>query len=261
MLSHWSRSRSRSVSCPRPARAWSGSAPATRCPRGTACTCRRTRACRTRSSAAPPGPRRWSRRRAAARGCRASSRRRRPPRSPRGTSRCSSVSSGVLEPPGVQNFSSWPSRMPPARSISSRRVMPSGASYWPGRVTWPDRREDAVALGLLGAHRGEPLGAVLDDARHRRDRLDVVDDGRAGVEAGDRGERRAQAGLAAATLEALEQRGLLATDVGAGAGVHDDVEVVAGAVDVLAEVAGGVRLVDRGLHPADRRAAPRRGCR
>jgi NADH-quinone oxidoreductase subunit F len=57
----------------------------------------------------------------------------------RGTSRCSGVSSGVLEPPGVQNFSSWPARMPPARSMSSRRVMPSGASYWPGRVMCPER--------------------------------------------------------------------------------------------------------------------------
>ena len=55
-----------------------------------------------------------------------------------GTSRCSAVSSGVLEPPGVQNFSSWPSRIPPASSISWRRVMPSGASNWPGFVTWPE---------------------------------------------------------------------------------------------------------------------------
>ena len=94
-----------------------------------ACTCRRTRACRTRSSAAPRGPRRWSRRRAGARGCRASSRPRRPPRS-RGVRRGARRSAaGCWSRPGVQNFSSWPSRMPPARSISSRSVMPSGASY------------------------------------------------------------------------------------------------------------------------------------
>ncbi len=48
------------------------------------------------------------------------------------------MSSGVDEPPGVQNFSWCPARMPPARSSSSRSVMPSGASYWPGVVTWPD---------------------------------------------------------------------------------------------------------------------------
>ncbi len=28
--------------------------------------------------------------------------------------------------------------MPPASSSSSRRVIPSGASYWPGRCTCPD---------------------------------------------------------------------------------------------------------------------------
>ncbi len=55
-----------------------------------------------------------------------------------GTSRCSPVSIGVLDPPGVQNFSWWPSRTPPARSIRVRSVTPSGASYWPGFRTWPE---------------------------------------------------------------------------------------------------------------------------
>jgi len=54
-----------------------------------------------------------------------------------GVSRCSSVNSGVEEPPGVQNFSRCPARTPPAMSSSSRRVMPSGPSYCPGSVTWP----------------------------------------------------------------------------------------------------------------------------
>src|SRR5690606_39383356 len=49
-----------------------------------------------------------------------------------------SVNSGVDDPPGVQNFSALPPRIPPARSSSSRSVVPSGASYWPGRVTWPE---------------------------------------------------------------------------------------------------------------------------
>src|SRR5690625_6887744 len=55
-----------------------------------------------------------------------------------GTSRCSAVSSGVEDPPGVQNFSSWPLRIPPHISSNSRSVIPSGASYWPGRSTWPE---------------------------------------------------------------------------------------------------------------------------
>ena len=44
---------------------------------------------------------------------------------------------GVDEPPGVQNLRVCPSRIPPASSSSSRSVMPSGASYCPGRVTCP----------------------------------------------------------------------------------------------------------------------------
>ena len=66
---------------PAPSPGGPASASATTCPHGTGCTCRRTRACRTRSTAAPRGPRRWSRRRAAGRGCRAWSRPRRPTRS------------------------------------------------------------------------------------------------------------------------------------------------------------------------------------
>jgi len=50
------------------------------------------------------------------------------------------VNIGVDEPPGVQNFSFFlGSRMPPAIFSSSLKVMPSGASYWPGRATWPER--------------------------------------------------------------------------------------------------------------------------
>src|SRR5699024_11302342 len=58
-----------------------------------------------------------------------------------GMSRCSSVKIGVDDPPGVQNLRVCPSRIPPAMSSSSRRVMPSGASYWPGLVTCPDREK------------------------------------------------------------------------------------------------------------------------
>src|SRR5919204_2932181 len=55
-----------------------------------------------------------------------------------GTSRCSAVRNGVDEPPGVKNFSVRPFGIPPARSSSSRRVVPSGTSYCPGRTTCPD---------------------------------------------------------------------------------------------------------------------------
>jgi hypothetical protein len=56
--------------------------------------------------------------------------------------------------------------------------------------------------------------------------------------------RGLEARVAAAALQRVEQRRLLAADVRAGAGVHHDVEVEARAEDVLAEVALGVGLLD-----------------
>ena len=73
--------------------------------------------------------------------------------------------------------------------------------------------------------------------------LDVVDQRRPVVEALDRGERRLQARVAALALERVEQRGLLAADVGAGAAVDDQLHLLAGAEHVLAEEAGLVGLV------------------
>ena len=131
--------------------------------------------------------------------------------------------------------------------------MPSGASYWPGRGDVPGQRVQREAGRLLATHRPEPVDAVEHDRRHAGDRLDVVDHRRARVQAGHRGERRPQPGLAATALQRVEQRGLLTADVGARAGVHDQFEVVAGAADVAAQVTRGVGLGDRGLQPAQHR--------
>ena len=130
-----------------------------------------------------------------------------------------------------------------AQRDAERRLVLAGALHVAGQ------RVERVALALLGAHRGEPLGAVQHDAGHRGDRLDVVHDGRARVEAVRGRERRAQPRLAAVALERVEQRRLLAADVRAGAGVDHDVEVEAAAVDVLAQVTGGAGLLD-GVHHA-----------
>ena len=79
--------------------------------------------------------------------------------------------------------------------------------------------------------------------------LDIVDGGRAAVEADVGRERRLQPRLALLALEAFQQRGFLAADVGAGAVV--DVEVEVPAVDVvLADQLGLVGLVDRRLQRA-----------
>ena len=81
------------------------------------------------------------------------------------------------------------------------------------------------------------LGALAGDERHVAERLDVVDDRRQPEQAALGGERRARRDLAAQPLQAGEQRGLLADDVGARALDDRDVEREAGAEDVVAEQA------------------------
>ena len=103
--------------------------------------------------------------------------------------------------------------------------------------------EQLVAGRLVGAEALEPVDALGEDAGHRGERLDVVDDGRLVEQAGDHRERRPVARLAAEALERLDERRLLAADVGAGAQGDDDVEVEA-------VVAAGCRWPSR---PASRR--------
>ena len=98
-------------------------------------------------------------------------------------------------------------------------------------------REDASAGRVLEAELRVLGAAEFEHRRCGRDRLDVVDGGRRRVEARDGGERRLRPRLAALSLERLEQRGLLAADVGAGAAVEDDRDAVE---DVL-----GAHLLER----------------
>ncbi len=93
-------------------------------------------------------------------------------------------------------------------------------------------------LGVLGA-------AHANDVGHRRERLDVVDQRRALVEALDGRERRLQPRVAALALERVEQSGLLAADVGAGAAVQHQRAGEVAAKDVLADVARGGGLRQR----------------
>src|SRR5690606_33202313 len=87
--------------------------------------------------------------------------------------------------------------------------------------------------------------------RHRGHRLDVVDDGRRGVQARHGRGGGPQSRLAATTLERVKQGGLLAADVRAGTGGDDQVEVVARAVDVTPDVPGFVRLADGAAQASD----------
>jgi hypothetical protein len=66
--------------------------------------------------------------------------------------------------------------------------------------------------------------AAAQDGRRDGDRLDVVHRGRAAVEAHIGRERRLQARHALLALEAFQQRGFLAADIGAGAVVDVEVE-------------------------------------
>ena len=100
---------------------------------------------------------------------------------------------------------------------------------------------------FFGADRFVPIGAAIDDVRDVRQRLDIVDDGRASERALDRGERRTISRIRALAFERFEQAGFLSADVRAGAAMREDVEVEAGAQDIFAEIVVGVGLCDGGV--------------
>ena len=112
---------------------------------------------------------------------------------------------------------------------------------------------DAVELrpGVAGpADRREPRRAAGDDVRDAGQRLDVVHHRWLAEDADHRRKRRLEAREAALPLDRLDQRRLLAADVGAGAAVHPDVDVEPGAEGPLAQVPRGARLGDRLLEDA-----------
>ncbi len=98
------------------------------------------------------------------------------------------------------------------------------------------RLEQAAVLDVAGeldrhgaaraahAERGIGVGALGQDRRHGGERDQVVDDGRPAEQALVRRQRRLGAHLAALALDALQQRGLLAADIGAGADPDLDIE-------------------------------------
>ena len=106
---------------------------------------------------------------------------------------------------------------------------------------------EQLGAGIVGhAERGKPRAAAAQDVRHDGDALDIVDRRRRTVEPDVGRERRLQARHALLAFEALDERRLLAADVGAGAVVDDNVEVPA-VVVVLADELGGVGFIDGGL--------------
>ena len=125
-------------------------------------------------------------------------------------------------------------------------LVDAGILHAPREGEEPGPRRTAAAEG------GERGASVVDDPGQVRHRLHVVHDRGLAVESGDRGEeRRLDAREPALALERLDQRGLLAADIGAGTGVHDDVERELRAEDLRSECAVGVGVVERLLDPLE----------
>src|SRR5579859_412216 len=95
---------------------------------------------------------------------------------------------------------------------------------------------------------GIGLRAFGEDEGDRREGEHVVDHGGIAEQALVRRQRRLGAHDAAAPLQAFEQRGLLAADIGAGADANFKVETVCGAADAIAEQPRAFRGGDRRIH-------------
>ena len=153
-----------------------------------------------------------------------------------------------------------PARRRPARS--ARAASPRTSTSYDARSRDVAGQAEELRSGrALGADRGERLAALEQDERDVGQRLDVVDDGRLAEQPDLDRERRLVARLAALALDRLEERRLLAADVGAGAAPELDVEGEARAQDVGAEQAGRAGRGDRASRRAPRPPGTRRGCR
>src|ERR1700730_16873265 len=131
--------------------------------------------------------------------------------------------------------------------------MPSGASYWPGRVTCPDNEYNVKPGDLslpIDRNQSTPPKMIEGTDAMVSTLFTTVGHPYSPDSAGNGGRRL---GLAAAALRRVEQRGLLTADVGAGPGVHDDLQVESRALDVAADIPGRIRLGHRRAQSAQHR--------
>src|SRR5438128_982932 len=116
----------------------------------------------------------------------------------------------------------------------------------------PAQAENARSLALLGAERGIPVGAVIDDGRNGRECFSVIDDRWTTIEANHGGEGRLQTWVASLAFERLHQCALFTTDIRPGSAMHDHVQGIATAQDIFADVACIVCFLDGSLNLSSR---------
>ena len=129
----------------------------------------------------------------------------------------SAGTTGTEEPPGITALScaSFEHTAGQREQIGERNAQRHFEIA--GLVDVAGDREDHRAARVLRPQLGKPLRAPAQDGRHRGVALRVVDRGRHAVQAESGRKRRLEARLAGLALERIEQRRLLAADVGAGA--------------------------------------------
>src|ERR1017187_2270202 len=115
----------------------------------------------------------------------------------------------------------------------------------PGSIDPTGQGKKSGARRTSRSEGAEGRPAVVDDPRQVRHRFDVVDDGWLAVESRH---RRKEGGLDARkapfAFEALNQGRLFATDVGAGSGMHHDVERKVRAEDLAAQRSHFVGVIE-----------------
>jgi hypothetical protein len=107
--------------------------------------------------------------------------------------------------------------------------------------------EKLCALVTLTAKTSKPASSSAADSGGNGHSLDIGDSRRASEKTDSGRERRLKTRLSGLSLERLNKRSLLTTDVGTGTSVQVNIEIVTGFTGVLSDQAGGVSLVDGSL--------------
>src|SRR5208283_5668922 len=93
---------------------------------------------------------------------------------------------------------------------------------------------------------GVSLAAFQNDGRHGAERFDIVDDGGAAIQTHYGREWRLDARVSALAFQRFHQSGFFSALVGARASMNEEIEIKAGAENVLAQIAAGVGFLDGG---------------